>query len=387
MISQDNENQYNEGIVKINQNGIEYTVWTMADFIKPYIVKFLKDKFPGMLIVRELNKIDLTIPEDNLAVEVESTHLIGTHFSYSGWENSIRCQIEQNINNYGRCWFFFDSEFLRAMRNASRGISVNMDWFRKLMKEEKLKVFTVSYDGIIEDKEYNDFDFLSEMSKTCQIASKTDDMILNNNKMKIYINVIKGYGFSQTEIEKFDNDFVEYCRLNKINDKSKNDTKKQFLGKENDERSSLYGKILCAIGNLPGINQLLDKKSNNKTAKYHAKFLGIFYVGGPNNFPITKFIDIFDICKYFPGYLRNKGTWDKLKGHNLNARQFDNVVTGRTDVINGLDYYYHTEDKEDNKDVNVKIENKDQIMVIDDLHVNNIHQKIKQIEIDCAWNG
>ncbi len=92
---------------------------------------------------------------------------------YSRWEGNIREQIEQNIINHGRWWFFFDSELLRCTQNSGKQTSINMDWFRKFMKEEKLMVFTVNHDGNIKEKDYKDFDFLSEISQTCKIAQIT----------------------------------------------------------------------------------------------------------------------------------------------------------------------------------------------------------------------
>lgn len=62
-----------------------------------------------------------------------------------------------------------------------------MVWFRELMKEEKLEVITISHNGIIEEKMYKDFDFLANVSQTCNIAADTDDMILNKSKMKIIV--------------------------------------------------------------------------------------------------------------------------------------------------------------------------------------------------------
>ncbi len=333
-----NVNKGNNGIVKIRQYDEEYLVWTHANVVRPYIKKFLSEQFPKKLIIRELNQIDLSIPEENLPIEIQSTLSMSTEKNwilYSQWEQKIRSQIEQNIISYDRCWFFFDSELLRAMKNAGKMMSINMDWFRKFMKEEKLKVFTISHDGIIEEKLYKHFDFLSEHSQTCPIATEKDDIILNRNKMKIFTNVIKGYGFAQEEIDKFDNDF----KCSNIGDNLIS-----FLKKQDNERYRLYGYILHAIGNLSGINELLDKKvmlkSSKNSAKQSGKFLGIFDVRGFTKDVITKFIDIFDICKYFPGYLRNKETWNKLKGLNLNNRQFDNIITGKNDVINGLDYYF-----------------------------------------------
>lgn len=192
----------NNGIVIIKQNGVKYTVWTHADVVRKYIKEYLKKRFPGKLIVKELNQIDYTIPEENLPVEIQSTILGKGYIVYSQWEDKIKRQIEQNIANCNRCWFFFDSELLRGMQNSSKQTSINMDWFRKFMKEEKLVAFTVSHDGTIQERGYKDFDFLSKISQTCKIAADTDEMVLNKNKMKIFANVVKGYGFTQEEIDK-----------------------------------------------------------------------------------------------------------------------------------------------------------------------------------------
>lgn len=118
--------------------------------------------------------------------------------------------------NYGTCWFFFDSALLKGMKNAGKSMSISMDWFRKLIKEERLKVFTVSFNGVVSDLVYKDFDFLSKISQTCKISHETDDLILNSNKMKIYANVVKGYGFTQDEIDKFDDDFEKSSNNHKI---------------------------------------------------------------------------------------------------------------------------------------------------------------------------
>lgn len=394
-----NEEGNNSGIVRLKQNGIEYTVWTHTNVVRPYIKKFLRDMFPDKLIVRELNQIDLTILEENLPIEIQSTivNINGMHFAQ--WEKYIRTQIEQNIIGYGRCWLFFDSDLLKGMINASKNMSINMDWFRKFIKEEKLRVFAISYNGTIEEKRYKDFDFLSKVSQTCIIAAETDDMILNKNKMKILANVMNGYSFTQEEIDKFESDYEKYSRENKISNTYENDRVSEFLKKQN-ERSKLYGNILHTMGCIRGINQLLCRNINKSTIRYSrhdAKYLGIFDTYGGNQYnSITKFIDRFDICKYFPGYLRNKEIWDKLRGHNLNARQFDNVVTGKNDVINGLDHYFNENndisnnveqdmDKDTNqnqtdndKEVNIKIDNKD--------HTININIKTKQKTIEDAWS-
>lgn len=186
-----NPKDENNGVASIKIYGVEYTFWTHAKIVIDHVKDYLKKKFPDKLVIRELNQIDLSIPEENLPIEIQSTHIIKGGLHYSGWEERIRKQIDQDII-YGRYLFFFDEALLRAMKNAGRGISINMDWFRKYMKEGKLEVFTVTYDGIVEPKEYKDFNFLAKISQTCPIAAQNDDMILNKNKMKIYIRVIKG---------------------------------------------------------------------------------------------------------------------------------------------------------------------------------------------------
>jgi hypothetical protein len=335
------------GIVEWTTGGEKYTFWKDADVIKDkYIEKFLKDRFPGKLVVRELNKIDFTIPEDNLPIEVQATPVYDVYKNgnfnpgYSMFEKEIEKQINQNVTSYHMCWFFFDSELLRAMKGAGKGMSINMVWFRDHIKEGKLKVFTVSHDGIIEEKQYDDFNFLSKASQTCQMAAITDDMILNDNKLKIYTNVVKTYGFTQNDIDKFRDSWRECRKLNKFNSINKNDGFKDFLKKQKSERFKLYGNILKVIGTLPTVNDLLGLKKYDSRAKFYASVLGIFDVEGSTQNAITRFVDRPNICQYIPGYIRNKEMWDKLKGHNLNSRQFENIIKS------GIGNYFWYEDDE-----------------------------------------
>jgi len=338
------------GIANITINGIKYTVWTYANVVRKYVREDLKKRFPGRIIAREINSIDYTIPELNLPVEIQATIVahVPAHIKYSAWENSIRKQIEQNIISSGRCLFYFDSELLRAMQNAATesyntNISINMDWFRKYIKEEKLQVLTISHDGIVNPKEYKDFDFLAKISQTCPIAAEEDDLMLNRNKMKMYANVVKGYGFTPEEIEKIEDNFEKYCHENycRINKDDKMYNFRTFLLKNGDERSKLYGQILYALDDLSRINNILCRKIDPSTykdfRKYTAKILGIFDISGKGSYSIVKFIDKFDICKYFPGYLRNREIWEKSRRFGLNTRQFENVITGKNDVIRGFD--------------------------------------------------
>lgn len=316
-----------DGIKHLNIYGQDYIVWTNADVIKPYVIQFLKSTFPGKIVVRELNMIDLTVPEENLPIEIEYTITSRDHLTFSKWENDIRKQIEQNIINYDRCWFFFDSELFRAMQNARRLMSINMDWFRKYMKEEKLKVFTVSYDGIINELKYEDFDFLAEKSQTCRIASETDDMILNRNKMKIFTSVIQGYNFIQEEIDGFYNSWR--------NNKKEDEYFSKFLRNSNHERMVLYGNILQVMGDLVSANKLLgldiDEHDNKYHGRFNARYLGIFDENTQNRM----FVDKFDICKYFPGYIRNKDMWDFLKGSKikLDMRRLDAILRRKVNPL------------------------------------------------------
>lgn len=372
------------GIVKWITDCNEYSFWTYADYIKPYIIKFLKDIFPGKVVVRELNNIDLSIPEENLPIEIQATVVFKTRDNqpaYSDFEQKIEKGIIQNITNYDKCWFFFDSELHRAMKNATRGMNINMVWFRNYMKEEKLKVFTVSYDGIIEEKNYSDFIFLEDVSQTSVI--KTDDMILNDNKMKIYHNVRKMYDFTQSEIDKFYDNWREYCRvnsLNSINDKS--DKFSRFLGKQKDERAKLYSYVLDAIGDLPAINDIPESKNYKQRAKFRASILGIFDIDQRGQNSTTMFIDRANICQYLPCFVRNKEIWDRLKGHSLYQRQFENIIK------NGIGQYFDYEERSNQNNVDIKsertndkdtniTESKDKIIV-------NIQNPVDQLQIQFA---
>ncbi len=385
------------GIVSIRRNEIDYTFWTYDDVVRPYIKKFLKEKFPGKLVVDELNKIDLSVPEENLPIEIQTTSCVGNVVHYSDWESSIRTQIDKNMAGCNRCWFFFDSDLLRSMKQASRGMSINMDWFRKYMKEEKLKVFTVSYDGVINELEYKDFDFLSKVSQTCSISAETDDIILDRNKMMIFTRVTRGYKFTQDEIDTYRDDWTKNGNGKTFND--------FLLGKRQNSRENLYGHVLKAIGDLPSINDVLSCRPNKKHYNRQgslAKILGIFDIKGINNATI-KFVDRFDICKYFPAYLRSKDIWSKLRGRVLNSRQFHNVTTGKSDVVNGIDYYWGVkQEKIGHEVIDTIVESKDQIMFDGQVYNDNDNEvnfeikskdqiitlnirKTKQVGIDDAW--
>ncbi len=293
----------------INFNG--FVFWNKAKIVKPYVKQYLREKFPNSLIIRELNQIDLVDLNENLPIEIQSTPSSNIGIKNSYFEDLIRRQIEDNIENYERCWFFFDSEYYRYLKDTIHDkLSMNLDWFAKYVKENKLKVFTVKYDGIINELNYEDIGFIKKVSNTCKIEYNEDSRILNRNKLKIMNNILKGHKFTQEEIDRFIADFD-----NRENESNNNLC--QFLTKEKDKRKQIYGYVLQALGNLESINNILDMKQNyGKGEKRFARNIGIFKIYGLGNGSKTEFKDEFNICQYFPGYLRRSEFWSKLKdGH------------------------------------------------------------------------
>ncbi len=304
------------GIVEVKYGNEVYRIWKV-EFIRPLIKMFLKKEYPDSVIVRELNKIDLTIfdnkSDEIIPVEIQKTPMRKT-FHHSTFEDSIRRQLENNIRKYGKCWFFMDSEYIRYLQYGdikSTNISINMTWFIELMKENKLKAFTIKYDGIVKELMIKDFDFLIE---------ENDVTILNENKLKIYINVIRGYKYTQEEIEKF----YSEIKLEKNQEYSA-----RFIVSKN-KRCKLYGHILQSISSLSMINDCLDMKNyyieKSKSITINTGIFEIVGTYGTGN--LVRFIDKFNICKYFPCYLRNKEQWDGYKGNNLTHSTFTMISNG-----------------------------------------------------------
>ena len=333
-------NQLNEssGVVEVKYGDETYNFWTVK-LIKPFIIKSLKEKRPFSLTIPELNKIDITIFDNNkneqIPVEIQRTptHGKSKRVSHTEFENVIRKQLEDNIETYGICWFFFDAEYLRYLQSGIKGnSSINLIWLIKLIREEKLKVFVIKYDGVVRELTTKDFDFLKGVSQMCPISYDNDERILNRNKLKIYHNVIKGYNFIQEEVDNFYEEF--YSTLDNKYEKHKS---AGFFVKSNNERCKLYGYILHSIGNLKSINNTLDMNIENMVDKQYITHLGIFEIVGNrvyggqdgNN---MRFVDKFDICKYFPGYLRQEKHWLTYKGNEIVGETFRRMCRG--DYVN-----------------------------------------------------
>jgi len=306
-----------------------YKTWSVK-LIRPLITKFLKEKYPDSLILSEINKIDIMLfdnkSDDIIPIEIQKTpidHRNNSCFRHAQFEDMIRRQLEDNIENYDKCWFFFDAEYLRYLQSETVGknTTINMTWLVKLIKDNTLKAFAIRYDGITKELTTKDFDFLKKTSNTCTIGYDNDERILNRNKLKIFRDVLNGYKFNQDEIYKFENEFNISGERRNIN----------FL-KNDNERCKLYGWLLQAITTLKSTNNILDMNNNDASDRRYATYLGIFEIVGNHASGRTgnsmKFVDKFDICKYFPGYKRQEKHRLTYKGNELSGKTVSNMCGG-----------------------------------------------------------
>jgi len=95
---------------------IEQTIndkYWLAEEVTSHIINFLYKTFPNSIIIREFNKVDITVLDENLPVEIQAVHKNRNNtLQIADFEDSIRRQIEQNIEISGRCWLFIDKKFL-----------------------------------------------------------------------------------------------------------------------------------------------------------------------------------------------------------------------------------------------------------------------------------
>lgn len=302
----------------------------LAEDVTPYVIDFLMKTFPESIIIREFNKVDITVLDENLAVEIQSSSKRHGWISISEFEDNIRRQIEQNIEIFGKCWLFLDKQLLIYINNStSKNISVNLDWLYQLWKSEKVKTFTITCDGIIEEMVKDDWNFLSKKSQTCIISSDNDNRVLNRNKSIILCNILKSCGFSTNEINILYNLFLSR------NDKKKHDTFKGCLSKsENTNREHLLYEILHGMTVISHLNNFMYGISNDNDVNkylYNGVVLGLFERNDAHpksNQMRIHFSDKYNIAKYFPGYIRNKEMWDCLKTRWLNRNEFYGVITG-----------------------------------------------------------
>jgi len=320
-----NKNFLNE-IVDIKYKNETYKIWTV-EYIKPLITKFLKEKYTNSIIIYEFDNIDIVVLDNEMncqiPIEIQKSIFTKNKFASSGFEDRIRRQIELNIKDYKICHLFLDSEYLRYLQSENTGtkISVDLTWLISLMKENTLKVFTIKYDGFAKELITKDFDFLKNISQTCKIGYDNDERILNRNKLKIHRNVIKGYNFTQDEIDKFHRDFNERCNEERES--------ALFFMKSDDKRCKLYGYLKRHLNNLSNISNCLDMKNDDRNTKYSLNFIGIIETLENSRKSQIKFVDKFDICKYFPGYVRREKLWLIYKNQEMSNDMFNQLCIGR----------------------------------------------------------
>lgn len=318
-----------------------YNFWNNVNVVYDTVWDFLQEKFQDEIIFPELFGVDFVVLNKNIPVEVQSTIVLnykkGTDkakkiISHTQFELYIEKQIKQNVENFGHCWFFFDSEYLRYLQNdLTRMSRINLDWLYQLIKDGVVKAFTVSNAGEISEISYKSFDFLSGVSMTCKVGHDDDFRVLDRNKFKILLNLLKGYEFSSDELFKMRNDFSESNRKSFID---------WLIRKGSSPREFLFGIILRSAGSLEFVNQILrcgEEVKLTRQNKNTLSVLGLFEVKGLAKGAVTCFIDKFYIASYFPGYVHNEKTWEHLRGNYVSLATLRKIITKKIDVLHIAD--------------------------------------------------
>lgn len=331
-------NRYNDrqGIITIYYGNNKYIFWHNASVVYPYISEYLENEFSHSIILREFNKVDFIILKENLPCEVQSTpariingcNCVGN----SEFEEKIEKQLKQNIDKYGRCLFFFDSEYLRYLQtDISKGSRINLDWFYRYIKEGKLRVFTVRYDGIIKEVFLDDFKFISEISQMCSTNRESDERILERNKFLILSNVLEWQNFSTNEFN---------IMYDKFKSTSMIDFDKWLLRDDHTDREELFHNlsVVMNINHLKSINNALDCNVDKIDIKdiriynFRMKILGLIDIKDTGKISYLKiFKDYAHIAQFFPGYMRNKELWDNLKTRYISHSTMSGLMTDQID--------------------------------------------------------
>lgn len=317
-----------KGIVSATYGENSYTFWHVADVVYPYISEFLDKQFPNSIRIREFNYTDYVVLKENLPVEVQATVAnvrAGSSnpggLNHSEFEQKIEKQLKQDIDRYGRCWFFLDSEYLRYLQNnATKNTRINLDWLYQFIKDGKLRVFTIRHDGLIKEVFLKDFNFILSISTIGR----------EDNRFKIMSSVLEGYKFTNKEIDIMYNEFKSILHHYKSFYK--------WLTREgHSDREFEYMYILGAISHLENINDMLncklDKNSDIKTISRDAQKLGIIETRDTGKVGYMRiFVDKFNIVQFLDGYLRKKDLWDDLRTRYISFDTLCAMVTGKVDI-------------------------------------------------------
>ncbi len=336
------ENMKENNIENGDIYGKDYNFW-ISDEVRPYIFEFLKREFPGKFVMHEFDQADIFVLDENLPIEIQSTHrqtkgkdrLKGPRIS--GFEDDIRRQIETNISIYGKCWFFFDASLLGYLQNdMGRHNSINMDWLYQYFKEDNMKIFTITRNGIIKELHDEDFSFLPKLSNTCKRSENEDFRILQKNRPKIILNILKGQGFTMEETSNIYSMF-KYRKETDIKSlvpwlmrKEQDRTYRELeYGHIRDIRIEHINNVLgCTIGN--GTDSNSKQPRNSRSLLYMLLTSGLF---DRDKYDRIYFVDKYTISQYFPGYIRKKDLWDYLRTRGVDERTFSAIIRGETDYL------------------------------------------------------
>lgn len=307
--------------VAIANNGCKTTEYWYPEEIIPYIIRFLKEKFPNSIIRQQSDKADIVVLRDNddIPVEIQKTltrsNSNGVRIAY--FEDSCRRQIEQNIEISGMCYFFLDENFLAYLKNIScSSISLNMKWLYEHYKERKVEIFSITRKGIIKPLGEEDLSILTKFVITG----------LDKNRHRIEYNVLKWKGYTTDEINHFYDEF-------KSNSREYNNKFYRWLyRKESARREIEFGNICLALGQLNCINNILNCSESNVTQGVtFCRDIGLFNKDGGNGqgkYARTSFTDKANIAQYLDGYKNNKELWEYIRIHPAETRIFYKLISG-----------------------------------------------------------
>lgn len=293
-----------------------------SDDVRPYIIKYLKERFSDSIIRQESNFVDITVLRElgSVPVEIQSVRVSNGKITSCSFEDRTRRQVEENIDISGICFLFLDAKFLEHLKNtSSKYISLNMKWLYEYYKQEKVKVFSITKSGII--KELKDDDL--------NILTKFNISYLDRNRSRIEYNLLKWKKFTTDEI----NDIYKlFKEKNKKNLKYDAFTS-WLLRKEANNREKEYGYICLSLGYLDHIDEILRCSSTKDHLGFYLHIcekIGIIYRNGhPNNNSTRIYIvNEPNILQFFDGYLENKELWDYLKNHPIDNRTFKTIIIG-----------------------------------------------------------
>lgn len=316
----------------------KYNFW-ISDDVRPYILEFVKKKFPNKFVLEEFDQVDIFVLEEGLPIEIQSVgHQTKGKIRLEGprvatFEDNIRRQIDANLSTYGKCWLFFDALLLEYLQNANtRHYSINLDWLYQYMKSGKMNIFTITSDGIIRELSDDDFSFLPDMSLTCGRSEEEDFRILRKNRPNIILNILKGHKFTVEETDhiyslfKSNEEYSSFCAWSTRKENGRTDRELEY-GYIRDLRIEHINNVLdCMIGYT---HKSDGQPRSSRSLLYMLLVSGLFERKNDRIY----FVDVCNVAQYFPAYIRKKELWDFLREHGVNEKTFNAIIRGETDYL------------------------------------------------------